>query len=81
MFLLRNYNKFLVGSPSSFQWVDFYIHRFPSDFDKLLLFPSVQEAQQFLDQHLDVEIRFDAWILETSRSEWSEREPTPTIKA
>lgn len=70
-FLIRNYNRFLVGTRESFRWVDFYIHRFTEDFDKLVKFNSKEDAQTFLNQHTELEKDFDAWILPTNRSIWN----------
>ena len=70
MVILKNYNKFLVGTVQSFKWEDFYIHRHPSDYARLVRFDSPEEAQTFLDDHPDVEQDFDAWIVPDERAEW-----------
>ncbi len=68
--ILRNYNKFLIGAEGHLMWEDFYIHRFDTDFKKLVKFESKEDAQSFLDRHSELETNFDAWIVETNSSDW-----------
>lgn len=70
VYVLRNYNKFLVGKIDHFYWADFFIHRFRNDYKKLLKFNSPMEAQEFLDNHPEVENDFDTWISREMPEDW-----------
>lgn len=70
MFILRNYNRFLVGSKDNFKWEDFYIHRFKSDFKRLVKFDSLKEVEEFIQKHPDIEKDFDAWAVQTDPEDW-----------
>lgn len=71
MFIIRNYNRFLIGPTHRPRWDDFYIHRFVEDFKKLLKFETKQEAIEFVQDHPEIEVEFDAWIQETNQDEWN----------
>lgn len=70
MFILKNYNRFLVGTEQSFQWENFRNHRFPEDIKKLVTFASEGAAQDFLDRHPEIEKDFEAWIVPLRQDEW-----------
>ena len=71
MFLIRNYNKFLIGTAQAPTWDDFYIHRFPTDYKKLLKFQSAKAARAFLNKHPKLETEFDAWIEQIEPEDWT----------
>ncbi len=51
MYMVRNYNRFLIGTREAPKVEDFFIHRFKSDVKKLIRFETRQEAQAYLDAH------------------------------
>lgn len=71
IFILRNYNRFLVGTKEYPQWDDFFIHRFDTDFHKLIKFNTSDEAQDFIDKNPKLESEFDAWICSTKLTDWT----------
>lgn len=70
VFILKNYNRFVIQTEAGPKWDHFYIHRFDTDFRKLAKFESTGEAQAFLDKHPDLESSFDAWIVSTDTMQW-----------
>lgn len=70
MYIFRNYNHFLIHRDGGYYWDDFYIHRFRTDFKKLVKFNTLPEAQEFLAKHPELEERFNAWILLSYESSW-----------
>lgn len=70
MFFMRNYNRFLVGTKECPRWEDFYIHRNPRDYLKLLKFETTQEAEEFLEAHPQLQVDFDAWIMPCDPNDW-----------
>jgi len=71
MFVIRNYNRFMVGTVDSFHWEDFYIHRFSHEYDKLLRFEKYEQAETFINEHPEIENDFDAWIVDYPREGWN----------
>lgn len=71
MYALRNYNRFVTGSRDNPQWTDFGVHRFDTDYKRLVKFDTREEAQSFLDAHPELENTFDAWIVETDPANWN----------
>lgn len=71
VFILRNYNNFLQGDAQSFHWEDLFIHRFDTDFDKLVKFTSYGEAREFIDDHPEIKKDFNVWIEESRRLDWN----------
>jgi len=81
MFLIRNYNRYVVDKSKNrwnrddwqpdFYWEDFYVHRFEHDFSRLAQFETREAALKFLKQHPELEERYDAWIVEEEPSSWN----------
>lgn len=69
MFILRNYNRFLINADNP-RWDDFNIHRFKQDFRRLIKFDTRKKAEKFLDKHPELEADFDAWIELTTENDW-----------
>jgi len=72
-YMLRNYNKFLMIDSRVSEvpkWEDLYIHRFPSDFRKLVKFDSREEAEAYLKANPQLQATFDAWIVEANPEHW-----------
>lgn len=70
MYLLKNYNHFVTGTRENPKWEDFYIHRFLQDRRKLVTFPTIKEAQDFLDQNPDLEEYREGWIERVDDHGW-----------
>lgn len=70
VFILRNYNRFLIRTGQSVRWDNFYIHRFNTDFEKLIKFETKQEGEEFVKNHPEIETDFDAWVVETDPLGW-----------
>lgn len=71
MYILQNYNKFLIGDLYSFRWDDFYIHRFKQDYNRLVKFESIELAKSFLESNPQIEVDFDAWIIPIDKYHWT----------
>lgn len=70
MVILKNYNKFLVGTTKSYKWEDFGVHRHATDLQRCVRFDNAEQAESFLQSHLDVEEDFDAWIVDVAPDDW-----------
>lgn len=70
-FLLRSYNLFLMKTEYGIKWVDLYIHRNRIDLcKKMIVFGSIESAQNFLNKNPEFEAKFDAWIQEIDVESW-----------
>lgn len=79
MFILRNYNKFLVHGEKiswadgrKYLWVDFQTMRYKSDLEKIVKFEAIEQAQKFIDKHPEFEQDFKAWIIQVDETDWEE---------
>ncbi len=70
VFLIRNYNLFLMKGKYGIKWTNLYIHRFRHDLVRMVIFGSVESAKKFLKQNPELESNFDAWILEVNLESW-----------
>lgn len=59
-----------MGNKDHYYWADLYIHRFISDYKKLMKFDTYAEAEFFREHHPSIENDFDVWIVETSPDSW-----------
>ena len=63
VYIIRNYNSFLLGTLLAPKWENFFIHRFNTDWKKLIKFPTKEEAEGFLDKNPELQKDFYAWIV------------------
>lgn len=71
MFVIKNYNRFVVNKDGQTQWEDFKHFRDPIGFRKLIKFDTRNSAQEFLDSHPELEEDFYGWIVELNPDDWS----------
>jgi len=71
MYLLRNYNNYIIRDGNKFAWKDLGIHRWDHDFDKLVKFQSRREAEKFAREHSELEKNFGIWIVYEEKGNWN----------